>query len=308
MAADRNGGPAQTGAGPEASSPEALVARVQELTVELDSIGDPAVRAHAEELAGAIVEMYGTGLERIFAALDEAGEAGAGVRDRLAGDGVVASLMLIHGLYPVPLDERVAEALDGVRPYMESHGGNVELLEIDGGVARIRLEGSCEGCPASASTLELAIKQALDEAAPDLEGLVVEGAIEDPRAQAGAGALELPVVSVAPGRADAAPGWFDLAGIESIAEGELRAAEVAGVELVVGRVDGSLLAYRNACAGCGGDLAGGALAGGALACPSCKRRYSLERAGRSLDDDRLQLEPVPLLRGESGFRVALAAA
>ena len=85
--------------------------------------------------------------------------------------------MLIHDLYPVPLDERVTDALDSVRPYMESHGGNVELLGIERGIARIRLEGSCEGCPASASTLELAIKTALDAAAPDLEGLVVEGAV-----------------------------------------------------------------------------------------------------------------------------------
>ena len=290
-----------------AASAEELVARVQELTVELDSVGDPAVRAKAEELIGAIIELYGEGLERVAAILDAAGEPGAEIRERLSSDGVVASLMLIHGLYPVPLDERVAEALDSVRPYMESHGGNVELLGLDEGVARIRLEGSCEGCPASASTLELAIKQALEEAAPDLEGLVVEGAIADPKAKLGDGALELPVVSVAPGSADATPAWFDLDGIDSIAEGGLERAEAAGIELVIGRVDGSLLAYRNACAGCDGDLTGGELTAGVLSCPSCERRYSLERAGRSLDDDHLQLEPVPLLPGGSGYRVALAA-
>ena len=298
MAAENNGG---------GTSPEALVARVQELAVELDAVGDPAVRAKAEELISGIIELYGTGLERIVSILDAAGEGGAEIRERLADDGVVASLMLIHGLYPVPLDERVAEALDSVRPYMESHGGNVELLGLDEGIARIRLEGSCEGCPASASTLELAIKQALEEAAPDLEGLVVEGAIDDPKAKLGDSALELPMVSVAPGSADVAPSWFDLEGVESIGEGGLERAEVAGVELVVGRVDGGLLAYRNSCAGCGGDLAEGELSNGVLACPSCARRYSLERAGRSLDDDHLQLEPVPLLAGGSGFRVALAA-
>ena len=78
---------------------------------------------------------------------------------------------------------------------MESHGGDVELLGLEDGIARIRLEGSCDGCPASASTLELAIKQALDEAAPDLEGLVVEGAVEAPQTALGDGATELPVVT-----------------------------------------------------------------------------------------------------------------
>ena len=67
------------------------------------------------------------------------------------------------------------DALDSVRPYMDSHGGNVELLSLDDGVARIRLRGSCSDCSASSVTLELAIKQALEDAAPDLEGLEVEG-------------------------------------------------------------------------------------------------------------------------------------
>ena len=55
-----------SGNGNGAASPEELVARVQELTVELDSVGDPAVRARAEELIGAIIELYGSGLERVF--------------------------------------------------------------------------------------------------------------------------------------------------------------------------------------------------------------------------------------------------
>ena len=76
------------------------------------------------------------------------------------------------------------EALDSVRPYMESHGGNVELLGIEDGVARLRLEGSCNGCAASASTLELAVEQALQATAPDLEGIDVEGVVEPPRAGA----------------------------------------------------------------------------------------------------------------------------
>lgn len=305
MAVDTSGEGAAPGA-PEGASPEALLARVQELSVELDSVGDPAVRARAEELVGAIIELYGEGLGRVFGLIDELGDAGAGLRERLAADGVVASLMLVHGLYPVSLEERVLEALESVRPYMESHGGDVELLGIEEGVARISLQGSCDGCPASASTLELAIKQALDEAAPDLEGLVVEGAVEA-GSPVGEDALELPVVSVAPGAAEAQPSWFDLDGIGSLGEGELTGAEVEGVRLIVARVEGSLLAFRDACADCGSSLAAGAVSEGVLDCPGCERSYFLPRAGRSLDDDRLQLEPVPLLGGAGGARVALAA-
>jgi Fe-S cluster biogenesis protein NfuA/nitrite reductase/ring-hydroxylating ferredoxin subunit len=306
MAAERSGPVAgATTAGGD--GPAELVERVQRLTAELGAIADPSAQARAEELVAAVVSLYGEGLDRIFAALADAGDPGNELVERLAADGVVASLMLIHDLYPVELEQRVAAALDSVRPYMESHGGDVELLGIEDRIARIRLEGSCEGCPASASTLELAIKQALDEAAPDLEGLVVEGAANGTApAEPGADGLELPVVSVAPGAAGATPSWFDLDSGAGVAEGEVASDEVGGVALVIARIEGSLLAFRDVCAGCGESLAAGRLSDGVLRCPSCGRGYFLPRAGRSLDDDHLQLEPVPLLDDATGARVALA--
>ncbi len=93
------------------------------------------------------------------------------------------------------------EALDTVRPYMESHGGNVELLSLERRASRgSRLRGSCSDCSASPVTLELAIKQALEEAAPDLEGLEVEGVA--PQTINGAG---LPMVTGSVRRRP--PGW-----------------------------------------------------------------------------------------------------
>ena len=297
-----NGGPAT--AGPGAASPEGLIERVQALTDELDRVADPVARERAEELVGTVIEIYGQGLERILELIGDGTES-AELRDRLAGDGIVASLMLIHGLYPVGLDERVAEALDSVRPYMESHGGNVELLGIEDGIARIRLEGSCDGCPASSSTLELAIKSALDEAAPDLEGLVVEGAIEAPKpATPGPGSMELPVVQV-PAPSAAPPAWFALEAADGLDEGELATANVDGVELIVARVEGNALAFLDRCAACGGQLGAARLDEGTLTCPGCERAFFLPRAGRSLDDERLLLEPLPLLAGAGGSRVAI---
>jgi Fe-S cluster biogenesis protein NfuA len=168
----------------EELTPDVLVERVQELTARLQGVPDPVAREAGEALVSAVMDLYGEGLERIVRALDEAGPAVEGVRRALVDDGVVASLLLIHGLYPVDLETRVQEALDGVRPYMHSHGGDVELLSLEEGVARLRLEGSCQGCPASAATLEQAIRQALEEAAPDLLGMEVEGTEAPVRAPA----------------------------------------------------------------------------------------------------------------------------
>ena len=189
-------------AGPSVSDqerrPDELLERVQALSEQLDLLPDPRARDLAQELVAAVVAMYGDGLERIVAAIGRGREAGATILDELAQDGAVASLLLIHDLYPVPLRDRVLEALDTVRPYMESHGGNVELLSLDAGVAHLALQGSCNGCAASRATLELAIKQALEEHAPDLLGLEVEGVVDGATAPA-AGVFELPMVHAAPG-------------------------------------------------------------------------------------------------------------
>jgi Fe-S cluster biogenesis protein NfuA/nitrite reductase/ring-hydroxylating ferredoxin subunit len=274
------------------SREEALVGRVQELTARAEQLADPEARELADDLAGAVVQLYGEGLERIFAAID------AAVVDELSQDGVVASLMLIHGLYPVDLETRVQEALDSVRPYMESHGGDVELLGIEDGIARLRLEGSCSGCSASQSTMELAVERALEENAPDLLGIDVEGvAAPPPRPSDAAGA---------PAE------WVELEGVAGLERGAMVGAGkgivVAGGSgggLVVANVAGTLLAYRDHCAGCDAPLTRGVLLGGTLTCGQCNRRFDLPRAGRSLDDEELQLEPVPLLRNGGPVRVAL---
>jgi Fe-S cluster biogenesis protein NfuA/nitrite reductase/ring-hydroxylating ferredoxin subunit len=264
---------------------EQLIARVQELQAQLESL-DPVERGIAEELVAAVVQMYGAGLERIVAAVGE-----SSVRDELVADPVVASLLLIHDLYPVPLGERVAEALERVRPYMESHGGNVELIDVTDGVAHLRLQGSCRSCSASSATLELAVRQALEEAAPDLVGMDVEGVVEP---------TGTPLPMAAP------PAWFDVDDVAGIAPEEFISREVAGTPLVIANVEGTLLAYVDRCTSCGGDLRGGELSAGALSCPSCGRSYFLPRAGRSLDDEALQLDPVPLLRDNGSVRVALS--
>ena len=263
--------------------PEQLIARVQELTGRLEDLDDPACRELAEELTSAVVQMYGAGLERIVELADP------GTRDEMSKDSLVAGLLMIHDLYPVPIEERVMQALDTVRPYMESHGGNVELLGIEDGVAKLRLEGSCKSCRASSSTLELAVRQALEEAAPDLLGMDVEGVLEEEEEVTG---VALPMAS----------GWHSL-DIEP--PDALVATAIDDVSLFVANVDGTLLAYRNTCADCGGALDHGALEGGALTCPGCGRGYFLPQAGRSMDDDHLQLQPIPLLRETEGIKVAL---
>ena len=287
----------------------ALLERVQELQERLESAGEFVPLELAQELVAGVVEMYYAGLERILSSLFSAGDDGARLAIGLAEDPFVATLLLIHDLHPVPLEDRVQGALESVRPYMESHGGDVELLALEEGIARIRLRGSCSDCSASSVTLELAIKQALEEAAPDLDGLEVEGVAPQlnglalPMAPDGdPSRLALTVVAAPP----PAPSWFEVRGATALRDGAMVAANVAGSDLLIANVEGTLLAYRDLCAACGGTLHDGALSGGALACPHCARSFFLPRAGRSMDEERIQLAPVPLLRELGSVKVALA--
>jgi Fe-S cluster biogenesis protein NfuA/nitrite reductase/ring-hydroxylating ferredoxin subunit len=309
--------------------PGDLLDRVQKLTTQVDALSDAHARTIAQDLVATVIAMYGDGLQRIIETIEGSREAGATILGQLSQDGAVASLLLIHDLYPVSLEDRVIEALDTVRPYMESHGGNVELKGVTDGVARLELKGSCNGCAASRATLELAIKQALDEHAPDLAGLEVHGVTDAPPAPA-AGGVALPMVEVSapmPGMSAPMPGmsapmaetsppmahmsapqaparWVSLADASRPDPGALRALEAEGVRLVLANVGGALLAYEDHCASCGEELGQAALDDGMLRCPACDVEFDLPAAGRAAGGEPLQLTPVPLLE-TGGLRVAL---
>ena len=125
---------------------------------------------HVEEVVRLVTELYGTGLERILAVV------GPEVAAVLAGDELVASLLLVHGLHPDDLGSRVEGALESVRPFLRHHEGDVELLDVDEatGAVHLRLLGSCDGCPSSAVTLQLAVERAIREAAPEIGIIDVE--------------------------------------------------------------------------------------------------------------------------------------
>ena len=149
--------------------------RIEGLLQELGSVADPRVRANAEELVRLLMELYGSALARILEIVDDTGPA-VEIYDRLAADDLVASLLVLHGLHPLNVETRIARALDRVRPYLGSHGGDVKLLGVQEGVVHLRLEGSCHGCPSSTVTMKLAIEKAIEEAAPEVIRIEVEGA------------------------------------------------------------------------------------------------------------------------------------
>jgi Fe-S cluster biogenesis protein NfuA/nitrite reductase/ring-hydroxylating ferredoxin subunit len=273
----------------------AEIARVEGLLEELEGLSDPVACDRATEVVRALLDLYSEGLERIIDVIAERDTDGAMARS-LADDPLVSHILLLHGLHPVPVEERVREALEGVLPYLQSHGGNVELLGIEEGVVRLKLEGSCSGCPSSAMTLKLAIEKAIHEAAPDIDEVVADGAVaEQPRL--------LQIEPMGP-----TGDWAMAGGLPDLQQGTPLVKDVAGESLMFIRQEGTLYAYGPECPECGASLADGTLERFTLACAGCGNRYDILRAGRCLDSPQLHLDPVPLLVDDAGLvKVALAA-
>lgn len=149
--------------------------QIDELIQQLETTADPRSRDIATELVSLVMELHRTGLQQLLKVLIQQMSNSDGMLLRLAEDEWVGGLLLLHGLHPVDLPTRVGRALDKVRPLLKSHGGNVELVSIEEGFVRLRLQGSCHGCPSSEMTLRNAIEEAMCRFAPDIEGLEVEG-------------------------------------------------------------------------------------------------------------------------------------
>ncbi|MBI2835657.1 MAG: NifU family protein [Acidobacteria bacterium] len=69
--------------------------------------------------------------------------------------------------------DRVQSVLDRVRPFMQADGGDVELIDIVGNKAKVRLMGNCVGCPSAHLTLYMGLEMALKDEVPELEEVLV---------------------------------------------------------------------------------------------------------------------------------------
>jgi Fe-S cluster biogenesis protein NfuA/nitrite reductase/ring-hydroxylating ferredoxin subunit len=310
-------GPAMSAAAPTPDADLRATGERIEALLEASSAGGRAARERAEELVRLVVDLYGAGLERLLEIVHESGRLDDDLLDRLAADDLVASLLAVHGLHPDDVPTRVARALDGVRPYLGSHGGDVQFLGVtEDGVVRLRMVGSCDGCPSSAVTLTLAVETAIQAAAPEVTGIEVEEAPAH-----GTGPSVIPVSALRSRLGDGGgrgPGadWTAVDGLAALGPGRLGAFDVAGMTIVGIRVGADLYAYRDRCPRCGGSLAGAAVerrmggrAGDAvLRCPACSAHYDVRHAGAGLDGTDDHLDPVPLLVTDGAVSVAVPRA
>lgn len=167
----------------ETSELKKRLARVESLVREAEKVTDPQLRAQIQELVAFLLEFHGEALTKMVGDVADLGVPGHALIDQWTHDEMAASLLLLYDLHPIDIESRVLAALEQVRPFMNSHGGNVEFLGLVDGVVHLRLDGHCHTCPSSTLTLRMRVEKSIYEAAPDVAGIEIEGFVAAPIAE-----------------------------------------------------------------------------------------------------------------------------
>lgn len=159
--------------------------RIERLLADAEAAAGPVAWPRVEALVTALVDLYGRGLEHLLAhARAVAAAAACDLDDRLAEDELVASLLVLHGIHPMPVARRVDRALERVASALPDAAPLV-LVEIAERVAVFRVQG--DGVPPSTEL----VARAVEAEAPELAGVRVIGSTRVPRA-----ASDVPLVPV----------------------------------------------------------------------------------------------------------------
>lgn len=233
-----------------------------------------------------IEELNAEAFKRLIRTLKD-DPAAAPVLRQAVRDPLVYQVLRFHGVVKEPLAQRVAQALDEVRPFLKTHGGDVELVAVKlPDTVEVRLVGSCQSCPSSGETLSEGVEKSIRALCPEITTVtrVSRGAAEH-----GAGPNGEQVVRfVSPFARQHDAGWLDLCPLDALHDGRVATHAAEGRDLLLYRHGDSVACYDNACAHMGMPLDGGVVEGGSLRCPYHGFVYRLD-SGECLTVPEVQL-------------------
>ncbi len=279
-----------------------VAARRVDTAMERADLLDAGSRTVAHDLKAAVEAFHREGLLRVVRRLKE-DPRGKELLFELVDDPVVYALLVMHGIVRADPATLAQRALDDVRPYLTSHGGDVELVSVELPVARVRLSGACSGCSQSATTLREVVERALVAGVPGLHQVEVVPAEPDQ--------VVIPLGSLGlrwtpgPQLEDLADGAVTLWRPGGPPEAGRVADDAHAVALV--RVGDAVAAYRNACAHMGFSLEKAMVdgEGGVLTCPWHGYKYqALTGECVSAMDKRLEAYPARVDGGRVWLRLS----
>jgi Fe-S cluster biogenesis protein NfuA len=151
---------------------------IERLLGEIDRDAEPNLRGAVQQLLRLVMDLHGAGMERMLELIRQSGDGGAGLIEKLSGDELVESLLVLHGLHPQSLEVRIDRALDKARVRLRAYQGEVELIGIQDGAVRLRLRANGQGCGSTAEALKEMVENAVYQVAPDIVSLAIEGTSE----------------------------------------------------------------------------------------------------------------------------------
>lgn len=274
---------------------EAAIQRLDELVQRFDALPFPEVREQIFDLLQTVDVIHRAGLGRLVAMLDEAGHVE--LLERATGDPIVRTLLLLYDILPSDELTQVEAALSLVRPYINSHGGEVEVLGVEDGVVHLRLSGACQGCAGQAITLQRGIAAALREGFPGFQGLQVHES--EQRSAKAVEVIPLIVAGQEPARPLRRPVFRTIARVGELPDGTMRTFDVDDVRALVANVGGEIYAVRNTCPGSMAPLDLGSFSPPILVCPWHNEAYDI-RTGKRVDGEQgpnLAVLPVAIVDG-----------
>lgn len=155
------------------------VDKIEILVRRAQSLSDPEARAVAVDLLEAVLQFHAAGLEQILEIVAQSGDLGAAMIAQMTGSNLIGSMLLLHDLHPDDLETRLDRALGTLQEMFTSLGAKLSLLALEPGIVRLQFDSPrvWSGSPVRAS-----IENAIFQAAPEIESVLIEGLKEAPPA------------------------------------------------------------------------------------------------------------------------------
>ena len=263
--------------------------RVDKILGDVQRLTDDDAKMKAIALKEAVEAFNKLGLTRIVQKL-KADEHGKRLLFELVDDPTVYGLFALHGIVKADLSPKIVQILEDVRPFMQSHGGDVEFVRVEGATVFVRLQGSCNGCSQSAVTLRNNVEEAIKTNLPQITN--VEVVPNEPAPS---------FVQIQPAANLNVKGWTKTLAVGDLPADKMISYQSSTTNILLVNVDNRLAAYRNECPHQGLPLDGGFFDAEScvLACPWHGFRFDAAN-GECLTAPTVQLTVFPL-RVQDGF-------
>ncbi|MBA3297228.1 MAG: Rieske 2Fe-2S domain-containing protein [Acidobacteria bacterium] len=275
---------------PEGEPPDLLV-ETERLIGELETLHGAEVRDKTSHLLEGIDAIHRAGLTHLIDVVR--GMGGDAFINRLIADPAIRMLLMSYDLVPVDRRLMAEEAMDAVRGHLHTHGVDIEILEVVGGVVYVRLHGLGVGAITQDAVVR-DIEEALREGFVGFQELVTRE-----RAQSGSPAI--PIGSL---RRANRPVYRDAVDAIALADGEMKAVEMDGTSILVAHVGTDYYAVANRCGDSPLPLEYSALSGAELTCSWHGCRYDV-RTGARLDVGGERIRVFPVRVDEGRVRIAI---